>query len=112
VALLAGEKGKLKVAAGDLSSVIQKDMVKELSVAQSAYEAGQMAGVGRERSSTTGILCVPLQAANSTLGILILKPAGTEHVFSPDRLDLLESLAKQAARALKVERLAGGCVSP
>lgn len=34
VALLAGEKGKLKVAAGDLSSVIQKDMVKELSVAQ------------------------------------------------------------------------------
>jgi two-component system sensor histidine kinase KdpD len=112
VALLPGEKGKLKVAAGDLSTVILKDVVKELSAAQSAYEAGQMAGVGQGTSRTTQNLYVPLQVADSTLGILLLKPTDPERFFSPERLDLLESLAKQAAWALKVERLTVSGVSP
>ena len=40
-ALLPDDEGKLNVAAGDLSSVLHKDMVKEMTVARSAYDCGQ-----------------------------------------------------------------------
>ncbi len=105
VAMLPDEKGKLNVAVGDPSSVLQKDILKEISVAQSAYDTGQMTGWGTESFSTTEILCVPLHAANSRLGILALKPGDPERFLLPEQLQLLESLAKQVALALEVERL-------
>ena len=105
VAMLPDEKGKLNVAAGDPSSVLQKDILKEIDVARSAYDTGQMTGWGTETFSTTEILCVPLQAANSRLGILALKPGDPERFLLPEQLQLLESLAKQVALALEVERL-------
>lgn len=92
VALLTEEKGKLKVAAGDFSSVIQKDVVKELRVARSACEAGQIVCGGRKISPSNQNLYIPLRATDSTLGILVLKPTDPEHFFSPERLDLLEYL--------------------
>jgi two-component system sensor histidine kinase KdpD len=105
VAMLPDEKGKLNVAAGDLSSVLQKDILREISVAQSAYDNGKMTGWGTETFSATEILCVPLQAANSRLGILALKPEAPERFLLPEQLQLLESLAKQVSLALEVERL-------
>jgi two-component system sensor histidine kinase KdpD len=55
------------------------------------------------------MLCVPLQAADAVLGVLVLKPRdpASEYWLLPEqlRLHLLESLAKQVALALEVERL-------
>ncbi len=107
VVLLPEEKGKLKVAAGDVSSVFQKDLVKELDIARSAYDVGQMVGWGTKTSPKTDILYVPLQAAHDTLGILALRPQDPKHFLLPEQLYLLESLTKQVALALKVERLVG-----
>jgi len=105
VVLLPDEKGKLNVAAGDPSSVFQKDIVKEMSIARSAFDDGQMAGWGTKTSPTTEILYVPLQAADSTLGVLALRPGDPERFLLPERLNLLESLARQVALALEVEHL-------
>jgi len=103
LALLPDGKGILNVAAGDLASVLQKDIVKEIHVARSAYDTGQMAGWGTQTSPTTEILYVPLRAADATLGILALRPRDPERFLLHEQLSLLESLAKQVALALEVE---------
>jgi two-component system sensor histidine kinase KdpD len=109
VALLPDEKAKLHVAAGDLSSVFHQDIIKELGVAQGAYDAGQMAGWGIQTMPDSPILYVPLQAAAATLGVLALRPRDpqSEYWLLPEQLRhrLLESLAKQVALAFEVERL-------
>lgn len=109
VALLPDENGRVHIAAGELVSVFQRDIIKELSVAQGTYESGQMAGWGTQNSPTSEILYVPLQATNVTLGVLALRPRDPESAqwLLPEQLRLrfLESLAKQAALALGVERL-------
>lgn len=107
LAMLPDEKGGLKAAAGDPSSVIQKDILKEIDAARSAYDTGRMTGLGTEIFSTADILCVPLQTTNSRLGIFVLKPGDPQQGLLPEQLQLLESLAKQVALALEVERLAG-----
>jgi two-component system sensor histidine kinase KdpD len=103
--LLPDEKGTLKVAAGDLSSVVHKDIVREMTIARSAYDNGQMAGWGTKTSPTTEILYVPLQAADSTLGVLALRPSDPERFLLSEQMNLLESLVKQVALALEVEHL-------
>jgi two-component system, OmpR family, sensor histidine kinase KdpD len=105
VAMLPDDEGKLNVAAGDPSSVLQKDIVKEMNLARSACDTGRMTGWGSDTFSTTEILCVPLKAANAPLGVLALKPGDPERFLLPEQLQLLESLAKQVALALEVERL-------
>ncbi len=109
LALLPNGKGMLNVAAGDLSSVLRKDIVKEIHVARSAYDNGQMAGWGTQISPATAILYVPLRAADTTLGILALRPRDPERFLLHEQLSLLESLAKQVALALEVEFM---CAAP
>jgi two-component system sensor histidine kinase KdpD len=109
VALLPDETGRLQIVAGDLASVFHKDIVKELSVAQKTYEAARMAGGRTQNSPASEILYMPLQAADATLGVLALRPRDpeSEQWLLPEQLRLrfLESLAKQVALALGVERL-------
>jgi two-component system, OmpR family, sensor histidine kinase KdpD len=109
VALLPDEKGKLHPAAGDIPAVFHKDILKELGVAQWAFEAGQMAGWGTQNRPDSPILYVPLPGTTATLGILALRPKDpeAENWLLPEqlRLRLLESLAKQVALALEVESL-------
>lgn len=109
VALLPDEKGKLHPAAGDFSAVFHKGILKEPGVAQWAFEAGQMAGWGTQNIPDSPILYIPLPASEATLGILALRPKDpkAENWLLPEqlRLRLLESLAKQVALALEVERL-------
>ena len=109
VALLPDEKAKMKVAAGDVAAVLHKDLLKELNVAQWAYKSGQLAGWGTQNLPDSPILYVPLQAASGTLGVLALRPKDpqSEIWLLPEqlRLRLLESLAKQVALALEVERM-------
>ncbi len=107
-ALLPDEKGGVYVAAGD-PGIFQKDIIKELGVARWTYDAGQMAGWGTQTMPSSPILYMPLPAASATLGVLALRPRDpeSEHWLLPEqlRLRLLESLAKQVALALEVERL-------
>ena len=112
-ALLPDEAGKFKLhpAVGDLSSVIEKDIVKEMTIARSAYETGQMAGWGTQTLPATEILYVPLHAADSTLGLLAMRPRDPERFLIPEQVNLLESLSKQVALALEVEHLTASRMS-
>ena len=103
LALLPDEHRKLHVTSGDVSSVMQKDIMKQMNVARSAYESGQMAGWGTRSSPTTEVLYVPLRAADTTAGILALRPKDPERFLLHDQVTLLDSLAKQVALALEVE---------
>jgi two-component system sensor histidine kinase KdpD len=109
VALLPDDRGKLKAAAGDPATVFHQNILKEMEVARSAFETGKMTGWGTQNRPDSPILYAPLQAASGTLGILALRPKDpqSEQWLLPEqlRLRLLESLAKQVAMALEVERL-------
>jgi two-component system sensor histidine kinase KdpD len=107
-ALLPDEKGQVHMATGD-PAVFHKDILKEVGVAQRAYQNGRMAGWGTQNQPESPILYVPLPAADAVIGVLALRPRDpeSEHWLLPEqlRLRLLESLAKQVALALQVERL-------
>lgn len=109
VALLPDDKGKLRAAAGDLAAVFHQDILKEFGVAQWTHETGQMAGWGTQTFADSPILYVPLPASQGALGVLALRPRDpeAENWLLPEQLRLrfLESLAKQVALALEVERL-------
>ena len=103
VAMLPDEQRKLHVAAGDVSAVVQKDIVNQMNVARSAYDSGQIAGWGTGSSPGTEVLYVPLQGARTTAGVLALRPKDPERFLVREQSTLLESLAKQVALALEVE---------
>jgi two-component system, OmpR family, sensor histidine kinase KdpD len=103
VALLPDGEGKLHGASGDFPSVFEKDVIKEMNVARSAYDTGKMAGWGAEPSPSTKNIYVPLQAAGSPLGVIALRPREPERFLLHGQVDLLESLARQVALALEAE---------
>ncbi len=105
VALIPDAKDGMNVAAGDLPSVLQKDITKELAVAQSAYDTGEPTGWGTKASATVEILYVPLRAAHASLGVLALRPRDPQRFLLPEQVRLLQSLAKQVTLALEVEYL-------
>jgi two-component system sensor histidine kinase KdpD len=107
VVLFPDERGNLAPAAGDMPSVLQKDIVKEIQIARSAYDTGRMAGRGTQTTPASEILYVPLQAAAAALGVLALRPNDPQRLFLAEEVDLLESLTKQVTLALEVEYLAG-----
>jgi two-component system sensor histidine kinase KdpD len=107
-ALLPDETGQVRLAPED-TAIIDKDILKELGIAQWAYEHGQITGWGTQNLPESQMLYVPVQAADAVLGVLALRPRDpeSEYWLLPEqlRLHLLESLAKQVALALQVERL-------
>jgi two-component system, OmpR family, sensor histidine kinase KdpD len=107
-ALLPDDKGQVHLTAGNLT-VFPRDILKELGVATWVYQNGKMAGWGTQNLPESEVLYVPLQGANATVGVLALRPKEpeSEYWLLPEqlRLRLLESLAKQIALALQVERL-------
>ncbi len=108
-ALLPGEDGRLSPVVSDLSGVSEKDKIKELNVAKWAFRTGEMAGWGTQTSPESSFFYIPLQATKAVIGVLALrlKDPATELWLLPEqfRLSLLESLTKQVALALEVERL-------
>ena len=103
LALMPDEKRKLHVAAGDPSSVIERDTMSHMNVARTAYETGRMTGLGTQTAPTTEVLYVPLQAAGAVAGVLALRPRDRKRFLLREQLTLLESLAKQVSLALDVE---------
>ncbi len=51
MAMVPNGQGKLKVTAGDPSSVLHQDIVKEIQIAHAAYNTGQMTGLGTQTSA-------------------------------------------------------------
>ena len=109
VALLPDGNGKLRSAAGDLASVFHQDVLKELGLVQRAYDAGQMGGWETKTSPDLPFFSVPLQATKAVIGVLVMRLKDPESGIwlLPEQLrwGLLESMAKQVAMALEVERL-------
>ncbi len=109
VALLPDGNGKLHMAEGDLASVFHQDILKELGVAQEAYRTGKITGWGTQIMQDSPILYVPLPGATTITGVLALRPRDleAENWLLPEQLRLrfLESMAKQVALALGMERL-------
>ncbi len=107
--LLPNGTDRLHVAAGDSSAVFTKDFVKEINMAQEVYKTGRRSGWETLTSAGNQIFYVPLQAAGKTIGVLSLRPSdpSDENWLLPEqmRLRFLESLTKQVALALEVERL-------
>ena len=103
MALVSNGQGRLKVIAGDPSSVFYQDITKEIKIAHLAYDSGQITGLGTESSPTSENLYVPIRAADSTSGVLVLRPADRDRFRHPEQLNLLESLIKQVALSLEVE---------
>jgi len=115
VALLPDAAKRLQAVAGDMDSVFHQNILKEVSVAQWAYEHGQIAGWGTQNVQGAQNLYVPLQTAE-VLGVLALRPTDPQlpQWSLPEqlRLRLLESLAKEVALALGVERLQEADIAP
>ncbi len=108
VTLLSDDKEILHVAPGDVASVFEKDVLKEMNIARSAYDTGKMVGWGVHPSPSTDMLYVPLQAGNTPLGVIALRPSDHARFLLHDhQWHLLESLARQVALALEAERLTG-----
>jgi two-component system, OmpR family, sensor histidine kinase KdpD len=111
MALVSNGEGRLQVIAGDPSSVFYENITKEIKMAHLAYDSGQITGLGTESFPTSENLYVPIRAADFTSGVLVLRPVDRDRFRHPDQLNLLESLAKQIALTLEVERLSG-CAKP
>jgi PAS domain S-box-containing protein len=57
------------------------------------------------RKHTRSVLCLPLVKQGSLIGVLYLENNLASHVFTPDRISVLELLASQAAISLENARL-------
>jgi two-component system sensor histidine kinase KdpD len=79
---------------------------RELAVAQWAFDHGQRAGLGTDTLPGAAATYLPLRGTRSVLGALGVRPGDALLPLAPDQLDLLETLAQQAASGLERVRLA------
>jgi len=79
---------------------------RETAVAQWAFDHGQLAGMGTDTLPGASALYLPLRGTETVLGVLAVRPPARLLPFAPDQLNLLESLAHQAASGLERVRLA------
>jgi two-component system, OmpR family, sensor histidine kinase KdpD len=107
MSMVPNDHGKLQVTAGDPSSVLHQDIIKEIKIAHSSFDTGQIAGSGTPSSPSSENLYVPIRAGDFTFGVLVLRPADRDRFQHPEQLNLLESLVKQVALSLEVEHLTG-----
>ena len=104
VALLPDARGKLVIRAGKESDFAINP--REQSVAQWAFDLGQIAGMGTDTLPSAEALYVPLLGAQGPVGALGVRPRNREQLLVSDQLRLLESFANQTALALERDRLA------
>jgi two-component system sensor histidine kinase KdpD len=79
---------------------------REGAVAQWAFDHGQMAGLGTDTLPGASAIWVPLRGTQAVLGVLGLRPDLALLPLSPDQVDVLEALTRQAASGLERARLA------
>jgi two-component system sensor histidine kinase KdpD len=74
---------------------------RETAVAQWAFDHGRMAGLGTDTLPGASALYLPLRGTQSVWGVLGVRPDEALLPLAPDQLDLLETLARQAASGLE-----------
>jgi two-component system sensor histidine kinase KdpD len=104
VAFLPDAQGRLTARSGNTEDL--NFSIKEMGVAQWAYDLGQMAGKGTETLPDAVMLYVPLLASGEPVGALGIKTRFPDHLFIPEQLHLLEAFAHQTAMAVLGDRLA------
>jgi len=103
LAFLPDYEGRLKEHVGDREAF--RVTHKGESVAAWVFANGQPAGLGTSTLPTSGALYVPFAGLKGTLGVLGLRPETEGALFSPEQTHMIETLARQVALALEVERL-------
>jgi two-component system, OmpR family, sensor histidine kinase KdpD len=103
VALLPNADGTLTRVAAETGTITVED--REAAVAHWVLDHGRMAGLGTDTLSGAAALYVPLRTSGRTLGVVALQPDLTLRPLPPDQLDLLDTVAGQAASALERVRL-------
>lgn len=103
LAFLPDYEGRLKEHVGDREAF--RVTHKGESVAAWVFANGQPAGLGTSTLPTSGALYVPFVGLKGTLGVLGLRPETEGALFSPEQTHMIETLARQVALALEVERL-------
>jgi len=95
--LLPGSTGRLEEPTGDGPGASSR----EAAVGQWTFDHGRMAGLGTDTLPGASAVYVPLKGTQSVVGVLGVRPHETLLPLVPDQLDLLETLARQAASALE-----------
>ncbi len=103
LAFLPDYEGRLREHVGDKDAF--RVTHKGESVAAWVFANGQPAGLGTSTLPTSGALYVPFAGLKGTLGVLGLRPQTEGALFSPEQTHMIETLARQVALALEVERL-------
>ncbi|HWR05010.1 MAG TPA: sensor histidine kinase KdpD [Humidesulfovibrio sp.] len=103
LAFLPDMEGRLREHVGDKEAF--RVSHKGESVAAWVYANGRPAGLGTSTLPTSGALYVPFLGLKGTLGVLGLRPETEGALFSPEQTHMIETLARQVALALEVERL-------
>jgi two-component system sensor histidine kinase KdpD len=99
--LLPAADGRLAASDGAATDA------REMAVAQWAFDHGKAAGLGTDTLPGSTALYVPLQGTEGVLGTLGVRPHPSLLPLAPDQVDLVETLARQAAAGLERVRLAG-----
>ena len=101
VSLLWAEHGQLHFKGkGDLERKLDQ---KEQGIIQWVYDLGQIAGFGTNTLPLSDTLYLPLSGAQSTLGVLSVRPK-TRELFSSEQMQLLTACTHQLALALEVDQ--------
>lgn len=79
----------------------------DIGVAKWAYEHRELAGLGTDTLPGARVLCAPLWAGPSRLGVLVLLPRN-DGAFNSDQRTFLDVFCRQTATALERARLAEG----
>ncbi len=103
LAFLPDVEGRIREHVGDKDAF--RVTHKGESVAAWVFANGQPAGLGTSTLPTSGALYVPFVGLKGTLGVLGLRPEIEGALFSPEQTHMIETLARQVALALEVERL-------
>ena len=78
---------------------------REVAVAQWSLEHRRIAGLGTDTLPGSAGVYVPLQGSQAALGVLAVRPNDALLPLTPDRLDLVDALARQAGSGLERVRL-------
>jgi two-component system sensor histidine kinase KdpD len=79
----------------------------ELAVAQWAFDHRRSAGLGTDTLPGASAVYVPLEGAHGALGVLGVRAHASLLPLAPDQMEMLETLARQAASALERVFLSG-----
>jgi two-component system sensor histidine kinase KdpD len=80
---------------------------RERAVAQWALDHGRVAGLGTDTLPSASAIYVPLRGSQTVVGVLGVRPHESLLPLTPEQLDLVETLARQAASGLERVRLGG-----